>query len=114
MLPKTILGLTTAVIVAAMPTIVSAATETGLATALHSVRREGGRLCMTDHWHYGSSNGKSSKAAAQRAAIASWQDFTDLEYGSVWARFTRAASKKMGCSRASAGWSCDVEARPCK
>ncbi len=114
MLPKTILGLTTAVIVAAMPTIVSAATETGLATALHAVRREGGRLCMTDHWHYGSSNGKATKAAAQRAAIASWQDFTDLEYGSVWARFSRAASKKMGCSRASAGWSCDVEARPCK
>lgn len=108
------LGLTVAVIVAAVPTIVSAATETGLATTLHSTRREGGRLCLVDHWHYGSSNAHATKAAAQRAAIASWQDFTDLEYGSVWARFTRAASKKMGCSRASAGWSCDVEARPCK
>lgn len=91
-----------------------AASETGLATSLHEVRREGGRLCMTDHWHYGSSNGERSKAAAQKAAIRSWQDFTDLEYGSAWARFSRAASRKMGCSASGSGWGCDIEARPCK
>lgn len=87
--------------------------ETGMA-AMHAMRREGGRLCMSDHWHYGSSGAQSTKAAAQRAAIASWQDFTDLEYGRAWARFSRAASRKMGCSRNSAGWSCDAEARPCR
>ncbi len=49
---------------------------------MHAMRREGGKLCMSDHWHYGSSSGShATKAAAQRAAIASWQDFTDLEYG---------------------------------
>ena len=102
-------------VLAVVPTLpASAATDTGLATALHEVRREGGRLCMTDHWHYGSSGTEGSKAAAQRAAIRSWQDFTDLEYGSVWARFSRAASRKVGCSRSGGGWTCDVEARPCR
>lgn len=89
------------------------ADETGLAS-MHAWRREGGRTCMADHWHYGSSGQHSSKAAAQRAAIRSWQDFTDLEYGSNWARFSRAASRRVSCSRASTGWSCDVEARPCR
>jgi hypothetical protein len=89
------------------------AQDAGLA-GMHTWRREGGRTCMADHWHYGSSGSQPTKAAAQRAAIASWQDFTDLEYGRAWARFSRAAAKKMGCSRSSAGWSCDAEARPCR
>ncbi len=89
------------------------AQDAGLA-GMHTWRREGGRTCMADHWHYGSSGSKSTKAAAQRAAIASWQDFTNLEYGRAWARFSRAASRKMGCSRSSGGWSCDAEARPCR
>jgi hypothetical protein len=115
MLPKTMLPLVLgAFVVAALSVPADAASDTGLATSLHAVRREGGRLCMTDHWHYGSSSTSSTKAAAQRSAIASWQDFTDLEYGSAWARFSRAASKKIGCSRNSAGWSCDAEARPCR
>jgi hypothetical protein len=88
------------------------ADQTGLAS-MHAMRREGGKLCMTDHWHYGSSGAHGSKAAAQRAAIGSWQDFTNLEYGSDWARYYRAASRKVKCSRAAAGWNCDVEARPC-
>ena len=116
MLPKSMYVLVFGALVAAVPSVPAAfaASDTGLATAIHSVRRERGRLCMTDHWHYGSSGTKSSKAAAQRAAIASWQDFTDLEYGSVWARFSRAGSRKIGCSPTGGGWTCDVEARPCK
>jgi hypothetical protein len=94
--------------------IPAVAQDTGLA-GMHSMRREGGRTCMSDHWHYGSSGGShSTKAAAKRAAIASWQDFTDLDYGRAWARFSRAASKKMGCSNSASGWSCDAEARPCR
>ncbi len=38
----------------------------------------------------------------------------DLEYGRAWARFSRAASKKIGCSRGGTGWTCDAEARPCR
>ena len=46
--------------------------------------------------------------------IRAWQEFTDFEYGSDWARFSRAAAKRVRCSRRSAGWYCDVEARPCR
>ena len=113
MLPKSMFALVLGAL-AASASIPASAAETGLAEALHAVRREGGRLCMVDHWHYGSSGTKSTKAGAQRAAVVSWQDFTDLEYGNSWARFSRAASRKMGCSRSSAGWSCDAEARPCR
>jgi hypothetical protein len=113
MLPKSMLALLLAAIAVPSFCIPASAQESGLA-AMHAMRREGGKLCMTDHWHYGSSGSQASKAAAQRAAIASWQDFTDLEYGRRWARFSRAASKKIGCSRSGNGWSCDAEARPCR
>jgi hypothetical protein len=113
MLPKTMLGLMAAAVAVSAFATTAAAQETGLA-GMHTWRREAGKTCMADHWHYGSSGSQSTKAAAQRAAIASWQDFTDLEYGRRWARFSRAASKKMGCSQGSSGWSCDVEGRPCK
>jgi|SRR6476619_4294660 hypothetical protein len=113
MLPNKMLALVLAAVAAASFSIPAYSAETGLA-AMHAMRREGGRLCFTDHWHYGSSGSHPTKAGAQRAAIASWQDFTDLEYGRAWARFSRAASKKMGCSRGAAGWSCDAEARPCR
>lgn len=89
------------------------ADSTGLA-GMHAWRRERGRTCMSDHWHYGSSGQQASRRTAQRAAIRSWQDFTDLEYGSDWARYSRAAGRKMSCSRSGGGWSCNVEARPCR
>lgn len=108
------LGLIIAAIVAtAIGVPTSSADETGMAS-MHTWRREGGRTCMSDHWHYGSSGSQPSRAIAQRAAIRSWQDFTDLEYGSDWARFGRSASRRMGCSRSGGGWSCDAEARPCR
>ncbi len=115
MLPRSMLALVLGAFAATAASVpANAASDTGLATTLHEVRREGGRLCMTDHWHYGSSGTLGTKAAAQRDAIRSWQDFTDLEYGSVWARFSRAASRKVGCSIKGGGWVCDVEARPCR
>lgn len=89
------------------------ADETGFA-ALHDLRREGGRNCFLDHYHYGSSEGVRTRKAAEAAAIASWSGFVDLEYGSDWARFSRAASKAVKCEETGSGWGCTVEARPCK
>jgi hypothetical protein len=89
------------------------ADDTGVAS-IHALRREGGRICMVDHWHFGSSGAQRSQGVAQRTAIRAWQEFTDFEYGSDWARFSRAAAKRVRCSRRSAGWYCDVEARPCR
>lgn len=89
-----------------------AATETGFA-AMHNQARVGGKLCMTDHYHYGSGTGRT-KDLAQRAAIGSWQSFTDFEYGSVWARFSNAVAKRVSCSQSGSGYSCQVEARPCR
>lgn len=103
-----------ATLAAAVGVPIAAADDTGVATALHSVRREGGRICMIDHWHYGSSGVQSSKRRAQMEAIRSWADFTAFEYGTDWARWYRSRSRKVSCSRASGGWRCDVESRPCK
>lgn len=81
---------------------------------MHDLRRERGRLCMTDHWHSGNGTGRS-KASARRAAIRSWQDFTNFEYGTDWARFSRARSKRIRCTRSGGkSYDCSVEARPCR
>ncbi|MGE0024478.1 MAG: hypothetical protein AB7S70_12715, partial [Hyphomicrobium sp.] len=40
------------------------ADDTGFAYT-HDLRREGGRTCFTDHYHYGSGSG-ATKAAAQK------------------------------------------------
>jgi hypothetical protein len=111
---KAVLGLSVAAI-SAMVVCVPAtlADDTGLAS-IHVLRREGGKLCMADHFHYGSSGVQRSRGAAQNAAIRSWQEFTDLEYGSSWARFYRAGSKRVSCRPGSGGWTCEVEARPCR
>lgn len=91
----------------AMPAI------TGLA-AMHDMRNEGGRLCFSDHYHYGSSNGKPNVKAAQAAAIRSWADFVIFEYDPSWANFGKSSSKDVKCSQGSGGWSCDVSSRPCR
>jgi hypothetical protein len=100
-----------ALISVVIPVSASAQEVSGLA-AMHDMRREKGRLCMSDHWHSGSGTG-ATKAAAQKAAVRSWIDFTDLEYGGRWASFSNAASKKVSYSKESSGWSASVEARPC-
>ncbi len=103
-------GAAMACLVLAYPAV---ADETGLA-AMHAMRREGGQLCFLDHYHYGSSAGATSQRAAKISAVKSWAGFVDLEYGSDWARYARAHSKAMTCDRSSGGWSCMVEARPCR
>jgi hypothetical protein len=110
---RVVLGLVVVATVGAVGVAPSQADDTGLAS-IHVLRREGGRLCMADHFHYGSSGAQRSQAAAQGAAIRSWAEFTDLEYGSDWAHYGRATSQRMKCSRSSAGWYCDAEARPCR
>jgi hypothetical protein len=81
---------------------------------LHAQRREGGRVCMSDHFHHGTSAGQPTKKAAEVAAIQDWAGFTSLEYGSAWGNYALAASKSMQCSQASSGWSCELDARPCR
>ncbi|MFN3869284.1 MAG: hypothetical protein ACK4MF_09485 [Hyphomicrobiaceae bacterium] len=90
------------------------AAVTGLA-AMHDMRREKGRLCMTDHFHHGSSAGQPSKAAAMKEAVASWSGFTAFEYGNEWANFAKAGSKTATCTKSTSGsWGCELQARPCR
>jgi hypothetical protein len=100
-----------ALIATSVPVAAIAQEVSGLA-AMHDMRREKGKLCMSDHWHSGSGVGPS-KAAAQKSAIRSWIDFTDLEYGGRWASFANAAGKNISYSKETNGWSASVEARPC-
>jgi hypothetical protein len=86
--------------------------ETGIAE-IHTWVKVGGKTCMLDHFHYGSGNGPT-RARAERLAIRSWVDFTAWEYGDSWGRYSVAVSRKMTCSPKSGGWSCAVEARPCR
>ena len=88
------------------------ADDTGLAYS-HTLRKEGGRLCMADHFHSGSGEGRS-KEAARGAAIRSWADFTNFEYGSSWARFSVAGSQSVSYTKSADGWSASVDARPCR
>lgn len=90
------------------------ADDTGLAQALHDVRVEGGKLCMSGHFHYGSSSGMPNRKAAEADAIKSWANFTQFEYGSDWADYRLAAGRTMSCSPSGSNWSCSLEARPCK
>ncbi|MBY0226088.1 MAG: hypothetical protein K2Q28_09810 [Hyphomicrobium sp.] len=90
-----------------------AADDNGLAGTIHDLRRESGRLCQVDHWHYGSGVG-ATKKLAMADAVGSWQSFTALEYGSDWARFQKAASRNVSCSKSSDGVSCSIEGRPCR
>lgn len=81
---------------------------------LHSQRAEGGRWCMSDHFHTGSSSGQDSKQAAERSAIESWSSFTAWEYGNHWGSWRIAGSKSLRCGNPSGSWGCQAEARPCR
>ncbi|MGL4395905.1 MAG: hypothetical protein ACRCS9_05140 [Hyphomicrobium sp.] len=91
---------------------VALADETGFAS-MHTLRKEGGRLCMVDHFHSGTGAGRT-KDAAKRAAINSWSSFTAFEYGSNWARFGRAANASAQYTKTETGWSATIDARPCR
>lgn len=87
--------------------------ETGLSN-IHEQRREGNRICMSSHFHYGSSSGQKTRKEAEAAAVRDWAGFTAWEYGLPWGSYRLAASKSMNCSQSGATWGCQVEARPCK
>ena len=98
-------------VVASLPV---AADDNGLAGTIHDLRRESGRLCQVDHWHYGSGVG-ATKKLAMADAVGSWQSFTALEYGTDWSRFQRAANRNVSCSNTGGGGvSCSIEGRPCR
>ncbi len=81
--------------------------------APHDARREGNRICFSDHFHYGSGGGQTTRAA-QISAASSWSSFTEFEYGSAWSNFSKASSKKFSCSGAAGAIECSLEARPCR
>ena len=88
------------------------ADDTGFASS-HTLRKEAGKLCMADHAHTGSGIALT-KPAAKAAAIRAWADFTNLEYGSDWARYGRAAGHVVRYTKEEKGWTATVDARPCK
>jgi hypothetical protein len=88
------------------------AQDSGL-VGLHDKRREGGRLCMSDHFHDGAGSGATRKAA-EAGAIRNWVEFTAWEYGGAWGSYSNAASKSMRCSNSGGSWSCSTSARPCR
>lgn len=87
--------------------------ETGL-DIIHAQQREGNKICMTTHFHSGSSSGKKTRKEAEAAAAHDWAGFTAWEYGTTWASHRLAASKSMECSQDGGTWSCYMKARPCK
>jgi hypothetical protein len=72
----------------------------------------GGRTCLLDHFHDGSGSGPT-RAAAMRAPIGAWSDFTAFEYGGRWGSYGLAVSKRGGCSGGPGNVSCNASARPC-
>jgi hypothetical protein len=112
MVLKTVSRVAFAMLGATLIAMPVAADETGLAS-IHSWRREKGKTCFVDHFHYGTSEGEKTRKAAVAAAVRSWADFTDFEYGSDWAKFSKAASKSIKCTQSN-GWGCNIEARPCR
>ncbi len=97
---------------AALSTTAVNASETGFA-GIHDWRKEAGKTCLVDHFHYGSGTGSTKKAALGNA-IASWSSFTVLEYGSTWGRYTLAAGKVTNCGQTGGGWTSNIRARACK
>lgn len=89
------------------------ADETSL-IGLHDLRREGGKLCMSEHKHYASSGPQQTRKAAEVAAMQQWASFTGWEYGSAWGNPALAGSRGMKCSGTPGSYQCDFEARPCR
>lgn len=90
------------------------ADDTGVAQTLHATARIGGKLCLTEHSHFGGSSGQASEKAAKAEAIKAWAGFTAWEYGTDWANIRKAIKVSMRCSQGSGGWGCELNANPCK
>lgn len=110
--PATICLLTAVAAAIALPTPTALAQDSGL-SSMHAQRREAGKVCMIDHFHYGSGSG-STKPKALADAIGAWQGFTDFEYGGRWASWRRSASKQIKYSSSPTGFTADISSRPCK
>lgn len=80
---------------------------------LHDQRREGNRICFSDHFHQGSGIGKNEKVATA-AAVLSWREFTAWEYGDRWGDWRLANSKEIKCDKEGGQVQCLVWARPCR
>lgn len=111
---RTVIAIWTVGLSLAATATVAQAQEDSALVALHELRREGSSVCMYDHYHHGASSGQRSRKAALNEAVASWRGFTAWEYGDHWASWRRAKSKSVSCEQTSGGWSCGVDARPCK
>lgn len=85
---------------------------------LHKQRVEGGRVCMSNHWHYKSSGAWPSRDMAHARVIQSWSRFTAAEYGAAWSDVRLAADVKLDCAATDTHrrtmWSCTLAARPCR
>ncbi len=81
--------------------------------SIHSKVRVGTKMCFADHNHSGSGTGATRKIAEMQA-ISSWYGYTANEYGSDWANINKAVKRSMRCSPSGSGWSCDVDATPCR
>lgn len=101
-----------ATLAAAFAATAAHADDTGFASA-HDWVRTGGRTCFADHAHSGSGDG-ATKDRAKAAAIRSWISFTDLEYGSDWARYSSSVGQSIHYTKADSGWTAVVEGRPCR
>ncbi len=88
--------------------------EESALVGLHDLRREGGKVCMSDHTHNGSSAGQPTKKAAEVAAMNAWASFTALEYGGAWGNPALAGSRQMSCNGTPGAFNCDFVARPCR
>ena len=113
MLRAHILGGGALAAVAVCLSIGTADAQDGLAT-LHDWVRVGGKTCMKDHFHSGSSTGQANRKQAEAQAIGAWASFTAWEYGDHWGRWRLAETKRVNCSGTGGSWACDIEARPCK
>jgi hypothetical protein len=82
---------TTAIVLTSLSAF--AASQDGALVGLHDLRREGGKTCMSDHAHSGSSNGQPTRARAELEAQRSWSSFTALEYGGHWGSPALASSR---------------------
>lgn len=91
---------------------IASADDSGLAS-IHAWRNVGGKTCFVDHTHEGSGSGPTQDAA-MKEAVRSWQSFTDLEYGSVWASYANSISKTASCSKGSSTVTCQLSSIPCK
>jgi hypothetical protein len=88
------------------------ANETGLAS-IHAWRKVGKKTCMAEHSHAGSGTGATQKVAEAKA-WGDWSSFTGFEYGSSWASPRNAIDRQLRCSPEGSGWSCQLDAKPCR